>query len=179
MLLIRQVSMSLIDVSFKDLCQLEVMDIDQLPVVKKESAESDSDHSKRKKNSSKCGKSRYVQPNGEDSNKKTSGAEEISQSRQGKASSKDCNPGPSTYQAQDTIRKPRGAPLSTGNGEMKGPCRSRKPEKVEERLPNPLIQPGVQKSISVKQQPQQALPEVDSRVEVCCVVDPTSFNVFN
>ena len=59
MLLIRQVSMSLIDVSFKDLSPPEIMDIDQLPgcstgkVVKKESAESDSDHSKRKKNSSK------------------------------------------------------------------------------------------------------------------------------
>ena len=77
------------------------------------------------------------------------------------------------------IRNPQGSPPSTGNGEMKGPCRSRKAEKVEERLPNPLIQPGVQKSISVKQQPHQALPEVDSRVEVCCVVDPTSFNVFN
>ena len=57
MLLIRQVSMSLIDVSFKDLSHPEI--IDQLPgcstgkVVKKESAESDSDHSKRKKNSSK------------------------------------------------------------------------------------------------------------------------------
>ena len=51
MLLIRQVSMSLIDVSFKDLSHPEI--IDQLPgcstgkVVKKESAESDSDHSKR------------------------------------------------------------------------------------------------------------------------------------
>ena len=158
MLLIRQVSMSLIDVSFKDLCQLEVMDIDQLPVVKKESAESDSDHSKRKKNSSKCGKSRYVQPNGEDSNKKTSGAEEMRQSKQGKASSKDCNPGPSTYQAQDTIRKPRGSPPSTGNGEMKGPLRSRKPEKVEERLPNPLIQPGVEISPPAENSELSKLP---------------------
>ena len=88
MLLIRQVSMSLIDVSFKDLSHPEIMDIDQLPgcstgkVVKKESAESDSDLFKRKKDSSKCGKSRYVQPNGEDSNKKTSGAEGMTLSKQ-------------------------------------------------------------------------------------------------
>jgi hypothetical protein len=62
---------------------------------------------------------------------------------------------------------------------MKGPVRSQKPEKVEVSLQTPLVQPDVKKSNSVKQQPQQALSNADSQVEVCCVVDPTSFNVFN
>ena len=137
------------------------------------------DRLKKSNDKGNMGKSHYVHPNAKDSNWRTDGAEDATQSGQGKASSIHCNQRSSSYQAQDTIRKPRGAPPSTGNGEMKGPLRSRKPEKVEERLPNSLIQPGVQKSISVKQQPHQALPEVDSRVEVCCVVDPTSFNVFN
>ena len=134
-----------------------------------QTTDSNSDRLKKNSENSNFGKNRYVHPNADDDNKKTSGAENVTQSGNVKASRK----------GKELIRNPRGSPLSTGNGEMKGPLRSLEPEKVEEISPNPLIQPGVQKSISVKQQPQQALPEVDSRVEVCCVVDPTSFNVFN
>ena len=173
MLLIRQVSMSLIYVSFKYVSQPVIMDIDQLPgcstgkVVKKESAESDNDCFKRKKDSSKCGKSRYVHPNADDGNKKTSGAENLTKSgSKVKASSNDSNPGSSSYEAQEVIRNLQGSPLSTGNGEMKGPVRSQKPEKVEVSLQTPLVQPDVKKSNSVKQQPLPAQPISDSRVEV-------------
>jgi hypothetical protein len=48
-----------------------------------------------------------------------------------------------SYQAQEVIRNPLGPP-STGNGEIKGPLRSRRPEKVEERSPTPLFQPNIE-----------------------------------
>ncbi len=137
---------------------------------------SNNDRLKKSNDKGNIGKSHYVHPNAKDSNSRTDGAEDATQSGQGKASSIHCNQSSSSYQAQDTIRKPRG---STVNGEMKGPLRSQKSEKVDVRSQIPLIQPGVEQSISVKQQPQQALSNADSQVEVCCVVDPTSFNVFN
>ncbi len=116
-----------------------------------------------------------------DGNWRTVGAEDLTQSGQGKASSIHCNQRSSSYQAQDTIRNPRGSPPSTGNGEMKGPLRSLKPEKVEVRSPTPLFQPDVEISppdmlselpkpqpISAVQQPRQAMPIVGWRYLVCC-----------
>jgi hypothetical protein len=147
-----------------------------------QTTDSNNDRLKRNSENRYFGKNRYVHPNVDDDNKKTSGADNKTQSGNVKASSK----------AQELIRNPRGSPLSTGNGEMKGPVRSQKPEKLEERLPNPLIQPDVEISqpaenfklpklqpISAVQQPLPAQPISDSRVEVFCVVDQTIFNVFN
>ena len=149
---------------------------------------------KRSNDNGNFGKSHYVHPNAKDSNWRTGGAEDATQSGQGKASSKDCNWRSSSYQAQEVIRNPRGPPPSTGNGEMKGPLGFQRPEKVEERSPTPLVQPAVEFSPPAKiselpkTQPisavqkqytysQQALPGADSQVEVSCVVDPTNFYV--
>jgi hypothetical protein len=143
--------MSLIYVSFKYVSQPVIIDIDDLSecsdgkVVEKESVESDHDRFKMSKDKGKGGKSRHVHPNADDGNKKTSGAENLTKSgSKVKASSNDSNPGSSSYQAQEVIRNLQGSPLSTGNGEMKGPLRSQKPEKVEVRLPTPFVHPDVE-----------------------------------
>ncbi len=86
MLLIRQVSMSLIYVSFKYVSQPVIIDIDELSecsdgkVVEKKSVESDHDRFKMSKDKGKGGKSRHVHPNADDGNKKTSGAENLTKS---------------------------------------------------------------------------------------------------
>jgi hypothetical protein len=74
---------------------------------------------------------------------------------------------------------------------MKGPLQSQRPEKVEERSPTPFFQPVVEISppdmlselpkpqpISAVQQPRQAMPVADCRVEVSCVLLIRQFSMF-
>lgn len=176
---------------------------DQEPVpavenVSEQPIRANNDRFRRNNDNGNSGRSHYVHPNAKDTNWRTAGAEDTTQSGQVRSSSKDCN-WRSTQQVQEVIRNPRGPPPSTGNEDTKGPLGFQRLGQVEKSSP-PLVKPAVETSPPAKipeasksspaapaplipaVQKQytysvQALPGANSQVDVACVVDPTSFYV--
>jgi len=161
--------------------------------VSEQTVRTNNDRFRRNNDNANAGRIHYVHPNAKDTNWRTAGAEDTTQSGQGRSSNKDSNWRLSSNQVQEVIRAPRGPPPSTGNEETKGPMGFQRLGQVEKSQP-PLIKPPTETSSSgvitetAKLPPisaiqnqytysHQALPGANSQVQIACVVDPTSFYV--
>jgi hypothetical protein len=167
----------------------------QVENVSEPTARPNNDRFRRNSDNGNSGRSHYVHPNAnaKDTNWRTAGTEDTTQTGQVRTSSKDCNWRSSSNQVQEVIRAPRGPPPSTGNGETKGPMGFQRLGQVGKSQP-PLLKPIIETSppavipekpkmspISAVQKQytylHQALPVANSQVQITCVVDPTSFYV--